>query len=209
MVNEPQLERAFQVRDLNVGRRVGDAVYKQDTLLADLARGRRFIAHFLGQLEAEAWYSFADTLHGLHDLEPNLPGLGMPVAGGRPARGRQGRATPSSVASSNNQSGQKAPWVVRTGAHERVLQLSQETDWQTAVGGFLARIMLGPLHWLGAIELALSPVHETLPDDKAIRAFRLTALGRALLSPVDAARRQHPAGLRLPRPRRRSFCLSQ
>jgi hypothetical protein len=76
----------------------------------------------------------------------------------------------------------RAPWVLRTGVQQRPLRLQAQDDWLLAAGGFVARILLGPLHWLGGVELALSPVHDHLPDHQAIVAFRLTDLGHGLLA---------------------------
>lgn len=50
------------------------------------------------------------------------------------------------------------------------------TSWNEVEGRYLRFLLQGPLQWLGAVELGESPTQGT--------AFRLTALGQALLGPV-------------------------
>ncbi len=184
----------FQVRDLVVGRNAGETVYKQDMLMADLARGRFMIGRALGRL-APGWHSVASVIANLRHVEPDLPGLGLPGARHTSHAIGQRRSTklPASEVRMQGQiddedirqavrTAQRAPWVLRSGIQQRILRLDTEADWTQAVGGFFARILLGPLHWLGAVELALNPVHDHLPDHQAVLAFSLTESGHYLLN---------------------------
>jgi hypothetical protein len=196
----------FQVRELNVARYAADEGYKQEALLADLARARRLIARALGRLTPEAWYTTTGFLAGLRRVEPDLPVLALPSLAPRSARARPAVAMPPAVRALARQRGTErggrphTPWVLRAGVQQRPLDLRAEEDWLLAAGGFVARILLGPLHWLGAVELALSPVHEHLPDHQAVVGFRVTALGRYLLAAegadatLDATGEGAPAG---------------
>ena len=172
----------FQVREMAITRSAGEVIYKQAALQAELARGRRFVVRALAYLEPGRWFSFAELLRQLHGLEPGLPALRIPAA---PPAGRAARQARGSQSDWTDPPAPLPPaaWAARFGPQRRVLQPGQEDDWRALVGGFVARVMIGPLQWLGAIELALSPVHETLPDDQAIISFRLTALGHELLAP--------------------------
>jgi hypothetical protein len=73
--------------------------------------------------------------------------------------------------------------MIHTAGGGQVLNLEDAGDWRAVVGGFLARILLGPLSWLGAVAIALHPGHETLPDHQALAAIKLTEQGAALLAP--------------------------
>lgn len=52
------------------------------------------------------------------------------------------------------------------------------TSWNEVEGRYLRALIQGPLYWFGAVELGESPIHGL--------AFRLTALGQALLHPGTA-----------------------
>lgn len=58
--------------------------------------------------------------------------------------------------------------------------LSALSSWGEVEGRYLRFLLEGPLRWLGAVELGQQPAEELSP------AFRLTALGRALLAPDRA-----------------------
>ncbi len=64
---------------------------------------------------------------------------------------------------------------LRVRRRESGVWLEGVTSWNEVEGRYLRALIQGPLYWLGAVELGESPVHGL--------AFRVTALGQALLHP--------------------------
>ncbi|HJT59302.1 MAG TPA: helicase-associated domain-containing protein, partial [Ktedonobacteraceae bacterium] len=78
----------------------------------------------------------------------------------------------------------------------RPLRPAQLSDWMRAEGRYLARLLEGPLHWLGIADIVLSP-------DERLLAFRLTPVAGSLLSAVSESSitgttLNHPSGADVP-----------
>jgi hypothetical protein len=117
--------------------------------LAMLVRARRFVTRLLALLDGETWHDFEALLKFVHAIHPEF------------LRGRP--VVPHA---------QPLWWLEVNG---KKIDPQKYEQWCASYGVFISELIRGPLHWLGAVTLA---VH---PTSNALIAFRLTPLGAAML----------------------------
>jgi hypothetical protein len=132
------------------------AALRPASLAVEIVDAREFALRLLAAADVGMWYRLSD----LRDLVWRIAPLFL--------RGRQrAYAAPA--------------WWLRTADDPRPLRPTVREEWEAGEGHYLAALLAGPLHWLGALDLAHAP-------DGSLLAVRLTALGAFLLD-----RRETPA----------------
>jgi hypothetical protein len=74
--------------------------------------------------------------------------------------------------------------------------LNEEQGWDFVEGAFIAAILREPLHWMGLLDLGVTP-DETAPGGARLTAFRLTAQGAHALQGKPLPKDAEPSGGRL------------
>ncbi|HEX6796389.1 MAG TPA: hypothetical protein VF116_01605 [Ktedonobacterales bacterium] len=125
------------------------AALRPASLAAEVAGARDFTLRLLATAGEGAWYHVDDLLDLVWRTAPLF------------LRGRQGAyATPT--------------WWLRAADDPRPLRPGVRAEWQAGEARFLAWLLAGSPHWLGALDLAYAP-------DGRLVAVRVTALGSFLL----------------------------
>jgi len=118
-------------------------------LSEEMRNSRTFLLGLLALAQPGDWYLFDDWLAAIWRIQPSY------------LRSRQSAlSTPSW-------------WIERAGSHQR-LRTHQRGEWQEGDGAIARALVEGPLHWWGAIDLAVD-------QNGRAYAFRLTPLGAYLL----------------------------
>ncbi len=127
--------------------------FRPAALAEEAAAARAFVAHLLGQAQPGVWRRVADLLDLIWRVNPLF------------LRGRQ-------MAFS-------APaWRIERISDGRPLRPTVRAEWDAAEGAYIQALLLGPLRWWGALDLASA-------DDATPACFRLTPLGQFLLGRAD------------------------
>jgi hypothetical protein len=134
---------------VNVRRTLQNWRLRFNEWLAILARARRFVTRILTLLAGETWYDFEALLKFIYELRPDFL--------------RERPLAPNL---------QPLWWLEVNG---KKVDPQNYAEWRESYGAFISEIIRGPLHWLGAVTLAVQPT------SNALVAFRLTPLGAALL----------------------------
>ena len=142
---------------IRVGFDAAHAALRPASLAAEVAGARDFTLRLLAAAGDGVWYRVDDLLDLVWRTAPLF------------LRGRQDAyATPA--------------WWLRAADDPRPLRPTVQAEWETGEGRFLAWLLAGPPHWLGALDLAYAP------DDRLV-AVRVTPLGAFLLG-----QRETPGG---------------
>lgn len=123
-----------------------------EQLRVELAQGRQFLVRLLRQAEVGRWYSYVAFARAVFRLRPDF--LYRPT--GAPASYVVPRI-----------------WWLESEITGKPFDLRNESEWQQSAGQFVQQVFVGPLAWLGIVELGY--------DAAGLAAFRLTDLGAFLL----------------------------
>ncbi|MBI1801069.1 MAG: helicase-associated domain-containing protein, partial [Chloroflexi bacterium] len=125
--------------------------------MQQLARARRFILRVLTLPEAGPWYTLESLLKVIHSLQPDFLSGASFLPGGAQS------------------------WWLE--AHGRKVNGQDFAAWSACDGRFVEELIRGPLCWLGAATVALTPgaLRQAQDAGHALFAFQITPLGEALL----------------------------
>lgn len=131
------------------------AALRPAALAAEVAAARIAIIRLVALARPGVWYSLDGFLDLLWRVHPHY------------LRGRQ-------------QAYARPAWWLERSGEPRPLRPEVRDDWMVAEGMFARGLLVAPLHWWGALDLAAGP-------DGSPVAFRLTPVGRFLLGDDAAA----------------------
>jgi hypothetical protein len=134
---------------IRLRRKLGYSQFKVQQLLDELTQARQFVARVLGRAEPGRWISLPGFLHAVWALNPDFLHVRRPFTLSEPI------------------------WWLEHTVSGRAFSLKDEADWVQGPGEFVIRLLTGPLHWLGAVDLGY--------DGHGLSAVRLTPLGALLL----------------------------
>jgi len=139
--------------------------YSPTMVAAEVGAARRFLLALLARAQPGVWYALDDVLTFVWRLQPGF------------LRGRQRAFT-------------RPIWLLeRTEGGRRPLHMNQRDEWLAAEGVWIRSLLLGPLRWWGALDLAYEPKDA---NARAVMAFRLTPLGASLVRGDDAGSVEAP-----------------
>jgi hypothetical protein len=174
MSNWSEVWEALRTGHLHLRRAAGWGRYQPEHLCADLVHFRLAVLRVLACLPDDEWIALDDVVHVLRAILPRFD---------------QTMCVPRY---SYSMAGPSGAWFLTEASSDKPLNLSDERNWDMALGNFIRQIVAGPLHWLGLADLGQNRTSSDLI------ALRLHGLGDLFWDRVEAPPAPHHVAAQAP-----------